>query len=214
MSANKLNVISQNNKSVLVGSGELYAMKYTAEMYQKGTADIKTENMTDLGFIKEDAEIKASSELHEISAANAGVIGTIGGKKSVEFNTGIMEWNLENVANFLTGSEVEKSRDGKALTYFYSDTDKAPDVFLRFVSEDEAAKKRITLDMYRGNFMGELDLNFNGEDPVSFDYNFKLLSTEVNDKPRYFSIKEEDLTEATDDTVTSEQAKDTAKTVK
>ena len=26
MSANKLNVISQNNKSVLVGSGELYAM--------------------------------------------------------------------------------------------------------------------------------------------------------------------------------------------
>lgn len=62
--------------------------------------------------------------------------------------------------------------------------------------------------------MGELDLNFNGEDPVSFDYNFKLLSTKVNDKLRYFSIKEEDLTEITEDTVTSEQAKDTAKTVK
>ena len=44
--------------------------------------------------------------------------------------------------------------------------------------------------------MGELDLNFNGEDPITFDYNFKLLSSKMpNNKYGYFSLTEEDITE-------------------
>lgn len=192
MSANKLNVVTSENKLVLVGSGELYAMKYTPEMFQNGVKDIKTENMTDLGFIKEDAELKVSAELTEINSANYGVVGTINGKKSVEFNTGIMEWNLNNVANFLTGSEIKTDENKK--TFFYGDADQSPNVFLRFVSEDESSKKRITIDMLRCNFMGELDLNFNGEDPITFDYNFKLLNSKMsNDKYGYYQLTEEDI---------------------
>ena len=194
MSANKLNVVTSENKSVLVGSGELYAMKYTSEMIKNGVANIKTEQMTDLGFIQEDAELKTSAELTEITGANCGVVGTINNKKSVEFNTGIMEWNLNNVANFLTGSDI--TTDGTKKVFYYGDSDQSPTVFLRFVSEDEANKKRITIDMFRCNFMGELDLNFNGEDPITFDYNFKLLSSKMpNNKYGYYSLTEEDITE-------------------
>jgi hypothetical protein len=190
MAANKLNYIEADGRSVILGSGQLYAIQNTGSL---DYSTITTESMTDLGFIQANAELKASAERKDIETANGGTVASVQGKKTVEFVTGIMDWNLSNVSSFLTGSSVVEDVATGKKTLYYGDADKSPNVMLRFVSEDETAKKRITIDIFKCSFMGELGFIF-GEDPITFDYAFKVLSTTMpNNKMGYFSVTEEDI---------------------
>ena len=191
MAANKLNYIDNDGKVVVLGSGELYALKHTASI---DYSTVTTETMTDLGYIQANATLKMAAESKDIETANDGIVGTVQGKKTVTFTTGIMDWNLDNVSNFLSGSSVVTDATSGKKTFYYGDADKSPNVMLRFVSEDEAANKKITIDMYKCNFNGELGFDF-GEDPVTFDYSFKVLSTTMpNSKVGYCSVTEEKIT--------------------
>jgi len=191
MAAEKLNYITADSKSVVIGSGELYAIKHTAGM-NYGT--VTTESMTDLGFIQANAVLKAKAETKDLVGANCGIVGTVPLSKEVTFETGIMEWNLDNVSKFLTGSDYSVVVETGVKKFYYGDADKAPDVMLRFVAEDEATGKRITVDIYKCNFSGELSLDFNNDDPITFDYSFKVLSTIMpNTKRGYFLVTEEDI---------------------
>lgn len=191
MASNKLNYVTSDGKSVLLGSGELYAMKHTSGM---DYSTVTTASMTDLGFIEKDATLKAAIETVDLESANDGILATLPKKKTVTFETGIMEWNLKNVSDFLTGSSYLLDATTGTKKFYYGDADKAPDVMLRFVSEDETAGKRITVDIYKCNFNGDLEMAFSNDDPVTFDYNFKVLSTIMpNTKQGYFLVTEEDI---------------------
>lgn len=191
MAANKLNYITEDSKSVILGSGELYAIKHTSGM---NYATITTATMTDLGYIEANAKLSAKVDKKTVEAANAGDVFQFDGKKTVEFSTGIIEWNLKNIADFMTGSTYAVDETTGKKTFYYGDSDKSPNVFLRFVSEDEVAKKRITVDIYKCNFMGELAFDFNNDKPVTMDYSFKVLSTVMpNSKQGYFLVTEEDI---------------------
>lgn len=194
MAKNKLNYITgDGGNSVVLGSGELYAIKHTPSIDYK---TIATTAMTDLGYIKANATLKATAESKEIETANAGTVGSVAGKKTVTFVTGIMDWNLKNIADFLSGSTYSKDATSGKETFEYNDADKATNVMLRFISEDEANNKRITIDIYKCNFVGELGFDF-GEDPITFDYNFKVFATTKPDgKLGYFTITTEPITAA------------------
>lgn len=191
MATNKLNYIENDGNVVVLGSGELYAMKLTPST---DYSTVTTESMTDLGYIQANATLKMSAETKDIETANAGTVGSVSGKKAVSFTTGIMSWDLDNLANFLTGSSVTTDATSGKKTFYYGDADKAPNVMLRFVSEDEAANKKITIDMYKCNFNGEVGFDF-GEDPITFDYSFKVLATTMpNNKLGYCAVTEEKIT--------------------
>ena len=64
-----------------------------------------------------------------------------------------------------------------------------------FVSEDEKEGKRISIVMPLAQFQGELEMDFNAENPVSFNYAFDLMSTVNSEKQKsyYFYTDEEDI---------------------
>ncbi|WP_294854038.1 hypothetical protein [uncultured Oscillibacter sp.] len=75
----------------------------------------------------------------------------------------------------------------------YADSDSAPIVFLRFIHEDEADNRKVTIDMYKAQFTGELELDFNKKDAVSFNYAFDLLAKDNGTKHVYFNVAEKAL---------------------
>lgn len=191
MSTNKLNYVTDGDRTAVLGSGELYAIKHTTGM---DYSTVTTENMTDLGYIQANATLKASVETVDIETANYGTIATLPKKKTVTFDTGIVEWNLKNVSDFLTGSSYSADETTGKKSFYYGDGDRSPDVMLRFVSEDESAKKRITVDMYKCNFNGDIEMAFSTSDPITFDYAFKVLSTTMpNGKNGYYFVSEETI---------------------
>ena len=200
-----MNFIQTDTDNVVLGSGELYAEVYDPAVDYES---IKTEDMTCIGYIKESAELKSSYERSEIESANRGTVATLTKKTNVEFSTGIMSWHLGNVAKFLTGSKYVEN--GGKKTYYFGDDDSTPQVVLRFVSDDESNGKRITVNMFRCMWQGELDFNFNKDDPITFDYNFKVLSNKMpNGKRGKFSIDEETVEAESDAAETEETNPDT-----
>lgn len=181
-----MNYISTDSENVVLGSGELYAALYTPE---KSVVEMTTEEMDCIGYIKDSATITTNYERKSVTTANRGTIANFTTSTEVEFSTGIMSFNLENVAKYLTGSTYE---DGS----FYFEDSQAPTICLKFVMEDTANNKKIVIDMYRCNWTGNLNLDFNTEDAVEFDYTFAVLANMMDNKVRYFKITESAITPA------------------
>ena len=190
---------SGNSSSVIVGSGYLYAGLSDSIANPFSITDEERAAMVEVGYIEGDATLKATAESVDLKTANYGKIGKIYSDKEVEFNTGIISWNLEHVSKFLTGSKCETTASGSR--YYYGVNDNAPKVCLLFVSEDEHEGKTITLVMPIAQFQGELEMNFSAENPVSFNYAFDLMSAvnSADGQPYYFYIDEDVNTDDTDD---------------
>lgn len=182
---------SGDNSSVVVGSGYLYAAKHSDIKNPYAITPAEREAMTEIGYIEAKAVLNAAAETTDISTANYGKIGKISGQKEVSFTTGILSWSLENVSKFLTGSKYVETETGKR--YYYGHGDQIPAVCLLFVSDDDTTGKSISIVMPKAFFQGELELDFNNDNPVSFNYAFDLMST-VNaaDKKSYYFYIDED----------------------
>lgn len=180
------NYFKTDTDPVVMGSGELYAAPYNKD---KLVDAMTLDEMECIGYIKENATITTEYERNEVTSANRGVVANFGSVSKVEFSTGIISFNLENVSKFLTGTYT----DGK---YYFEDSAVSPQLCLKFVSTDETAGKQIVINMYRTQWTGNLELDFNTEDPIEFDYTFTLLTNKTGSgKSGYFSIEEKDLTQ-------------------
>lgn len=166
-----MNYITTEKDSVLIGSGFLYAI----EAANFDSTDIDITKMVEIGYIKEDATFRRSAETQEINSANYGLVELVNSKYTTEFETGIISYKAENVARFLTGSMV-KTEGGKKITYF-AESDKTPSVALVFVGKDEDTGKDFMLVMPKCKWQGEYELDFNNDDPVELNYNFRCLNT-------------------------------------
>ena len=174
--------------SVVLGSGRLYAAKARdiSNVFDL-TAEDKAK-LVDLGYIKANAKLVSKAKVVTATAANAGTVATFKGDPDVSFSVGIISWNMENVAEFLTGSDyIETNREKK---FTYSANDNSPAVFLRFVYSNDAVGKVVTIDMLKCQFSGDLIFDFNTKDPVSFDYNFTLMSRTNGAKNSYYTVTE------------------------
>jgi hypothetical protein len=184
-----MNFITNGTEDVVMGSGDLYGMP------TKGIVDLFTlttteeEKLVYLGFIEANAILKAAVEKSKIKAANGGDIGSIVKSKTVTFKTGIMSWNLDNIAKLLTGSDYETEEITGKTTFTYAHEDQSPNVYLRFVSTDDTAKKKITINMFSCSSNSELSFDFNLDRPVTFDYSFDVTAqTNTESKHVYYQI--------------------------
>lgn len=187
------NLKSGKSSSVVVGSGYLYACDADKVANPYAITDEERAAFDEIGYIESDAVLSAKATGVDLKTANYGKIGKIYSDKEVSFVTGVISWDLENVAKYLTGSEYEETAAG--TRFYYGVDDRAPRVCLIFVSEDEREGKRISIVMPLAQFQGELEMNFNAENPVSFNYAFDLMGT-VNPTKRksyYFYTDEEDI---------------------
>jgi len=188
------NYVTNGDQNVVLGSGDLYAIKVSEVVDVFNLTTLEEADLTYLGYIESDAELKSSAKKIELTAANAGRVGTLQGQKTVSFSTGIFSWNLDNVSNFLTGSSVTTDVATGKKTFIYAEEDRSPRVYLRFVSTDTSANKKITVNMLAGEFAGELALNWNSDSPITFDYSFDLSSVkDTAGKHQYYQIISEDI---------------------
>lgn len=183
-------------KDVVMGSGNLYAMPVSEIENVFSLTSAEEAKLVNLGYIEANAALKSAVDKEEVEAANAGSVLEFIKKKTVTFQTGIFSWNLENVSKFLTGSDYTIDETTGKTTFSYAYEDTPPDVYLRFISEDTSTKKRITINMFCCSFSGELAFDFSNDKPVTFDYNFKLLtrmSLGTGEKKKYYEVILEDL---------------------
>ncbi len=190
-----MNFITNGTQDVVMGSGDLYGMPTADIVDLFNVTTTEAESLVYLGFIEANAILKAAIEKAKITAANGGDIGSIVKGKTVTFQTGIMSWNLENVANMLTGSDYEVEAVTGKTTFTYAHEDNIPSVYLRFISTDETAKKKITINMFSCSFNSELEFNFNLDKPVTFDYSFDVTAqTKASiSKHLYYEVICEDI---------------------
>lgn len=189
----KMNYITNGDQNVVLGSGYLYAVPFSDITDVFALTEAEEGKLVNLGYIEANAALKVAIEKIDLRAANAGRVGQITKERKPSFSTGIFSWNLKNISDFLTGSEFTEDTVAGTKTFTYGDGDISPNVYLRFVSEDETAKKRVIVNMFKGQFSGELTFDFNEETPITADYSFDLMSVSNNGKNNYFQIIEEDI---------------------
>lgn len=165
-----MNYLNTEKDSVLIGSGYLYAI----EAADFDATDIDTDDMVEIGYIKENAVFKRTHEAVEINSANYGLVDIVGNKYTTEFETGIISYKAENVARFLTGSKVVTGSNRK--TTYFAENDKIPAVALVFVGTDEDTGDEIMLVMPKCKWQGDYELDFNNDNPVELNYNFRCLN--------------------------------------
>ena len=151
-----------------VGCGKLYGMPVADFVVGETTyAD-----MTEIGYITEDgATFSRSADTHDIVTANYGVIATVNGVYTTEFDTGIISLNRDNLTIFSTGSEVEENEDGSYRIYG-SESDKPAELAL-CISCTEVGGGKFDLYMPRATWVPELEWNFTGENPLALNMHYK-----------------------------------------
>lgn len=191
-----MNYLKNGSQEVVMGSGDLYAVpvKEIADIFNLTEAE--ESKLTYLGYIEANSVLKSEIETVPIKAANAGLVGQLIKDRTITFQTGIFSWNLENISKFLTGSTYTTDETTGKTTFSYANEDNIPNVYLRFVSTDEAAKKKITVNMFSCSFNGELNFDFNTEKQVTFDYSFSVISQKNPNtgKNIYYEVSVEDIT--------------------
>ena len=171
-----MQIFETDKKSVMLGSGYLYAIE--SSKYEDGKT--KTNDMDEIGYILNDATFTRSKDTKEVHTANYGTVVMFDNNHKAEFKTGIISYDPEMVSKYMTGSEIEK-KDGTIRTYFSSD-DQSPMVALVFAGKDKDSGREFNLVMPKCHFIGDYELKFDEDDPIELDFHFRCLDTEINGK--------------------------------
>lgn len=174
-----MNYLNTEKDSVLMGSGYLYAIE--ADKFNAEAIDVET--MDEIGYIKENAVFTRTHDAKEINSANYGLVDIVNGVYNTTFDTGVISYNAKNVSRFLTGDDVATPdpttasgvKTTKTTTYF-AESSKTPAIALVFVGEDEETGNAIMLVMPKCKWQGTYTLDFNNDNPVELNYNFKCLN--------------------------------------
>lgn len=190
-----MNYLNTEKDNVLMGSGYLYAMA-AADF---DPTDIDVSDMTEIGYIKESATFKRTHTGTEINSANYGLVEVIANKYQTTFETGIISYNAQNVAQFMTGSSVVNVGETTKRTYF-AEGDKIPAVALVFVGKDEDTQKEIKLVMPKCKWQGEYTLDFNNDNPIELNYSFLCMNVTMPNGKVGAAWLDEDSTTAAEET--------------
>lgn len=165
-------------KDVTVGSGNLYAT-----LAKDFTENYDLETMDDIGYIKEgeSAKLTVEPEIGEINSANKGSVATYVKKYTTTFETGVISYNTENVAKYLTGSTVDEVTVGdKTFKRTYGGADlQRPEIALVFVGKDKKSGKEVRIVMPKCVWTAAYELDFNTDEPIALNYAFKCLDVEL-----------------------------------
>lgn len=206
-----MNILKEEKGEVMIGSGLLYAQLAS----EFDCTNFNLTDMTEMGYIQDNAVFNREREYKDIETANYGTVDTIGGKTTTTFNTNIISYNAQNVAKFMTGAKVIDN-NGKRITYYVTGA-KVPTIALVFVGTDEDSGKEFMLVMPKCKWNSNLTLDFNNENPVALDFAYKCLTTTLGtyideddnntEKPligEAFTVEKIDTTQTTQTTQTTE----------
>lgn len=174
-----MNYLNTDKDSVMMGSGYLYA----TEAATFDMSSIDTSAMTEIGYIKDSAKFTRSHDAKVITSANYGDITTVNGKYESTFDTNVISYKAENVARFLTGDSVVAGTPTTAngvttstKTTYFAESSQSPAIALVFVGMDENTGNEIMLVMPKCKWQGEYTLDFNNDNPIEVNYNFKCFN--------------------------------------
>ena len=191
-----MNILNPGKDSVLIGSGYLYA----ALENSFNMTDVDVTKMTEIGYIKDSAAFTRTHESKDIETANYGVVDTYNSKYTTTFETGIISYNAQKIAQFLTGDDyvAGTASEGKITnkTYFIEGA-KTPAIALVFVGKDEDSGEEIKLIMPKAKWQGEYKLDFNNDNPVETNYSFKCFNVTLPNNKIGAAWLEETVTAAT-----------------
>ena len=178
-----MNIYTDSKGSEILGSGYLYAIE-AKDFTVSATIDLS--EMVEIGYIKDSAKFTRKHETKTITSANYGDITTLNGKYETTFDTNIISYNAENVARFLTGDSVVNGTPTTSngvttttKTTYFTESSQSPEVALVFVGRDTSGNE-LSLAMPKCKWQGEYILDFNNDNPIETNYNFKCFNTTLS----------------------------------
>lgn len=155
---------------IVLGSGEIY-LGLTSEIEDVfNLTEEEEKNLLNVGAIESGATLNISAESEAIESDNRGVIARFNQGKNITFSTGVMTWDLDNMAKFLTGSKVEVQGNKKIMKL--SEKDNAKDVYIKFIHEFKDGSGKLTVNLFKTQFTGELEFVFSKEGATTANYEF------------------------------------------
>ena len=165
----------KESDKIVLGSGEIY-LGLTSEIKDVfNLAEKEEEGLLNVGAIESGATLNIGAESEAIESDNRGVVARFNKGKNVTFSTGVMTWDLDNMAKFLTGSKIVKT-DGKKVMRL-SEKDNAQNVYIRFVHKFKDGSGELIVNVFKAQFTGELEFVFSKEGATTANYEFSASAT-------------------------------------
>ncbi|MEI5909454.1 hypothetical protein WAK64_20710 [Bacillus spongiae] len=179
----------QKSDPIALGSGELY-FGYSKDIADLSNLTTEEENaLINAGAIEAGANLDIEDEDIKITSSNRGTIGKITVDKEIRFSTGIMTWVLKNISKYLMGANFTEDKEGEVLKSskaVIGKNDQKPELYIRFVHQ-KGDGGTITVNMYKAQFEGKTNFNFEKEKPTTIDYAF---IANTDDEQNYIEIVE------------------------
>ena len=158
---------------VVVGCGHLYAMP--VKDFKVGETTYAT--MKDIGYIHEEAVFRRSAESFDLETVSDGIIASIPGAYTTEFETGVISLTVDNMTLYTSGSATETLENGKVRIYG-CESDKPAELALCFVGTDEDTGKTFELYMSYAIWQPNTEWTFaDAETPISLNFHYKCCNT-------------------------------------
>ena len=169
---------------IALGSGELY-IGVVANPETATESEIVAA-LVNVGAIEGGAEITYKPSVKDIKSSNRGKLLSYVTEEEISLKTGILTWNLENMAKLIPSSITTEAGTGKK-TFKLKSSSELPINYLRFIHTKRNNTGTITLNIYKAQATSGFKFEFDREKPVSVDYEFSALA---DDNGNYLEIVE------------------------
>jgi len=154
---------------VILGSGKLYLLEYTGTIPTDELLEVVGNSV---GRIKGGAALEYKPTEYEVVDDNGEVVKRFITKEEVTFKSGVLTWNLDNLAKLSTGTLTTAT--GLKTLKIGSASKSLTSHVLRFVhTKDDGKELRITMIATAGN---GFVLSFAGDKETVIDAMFKAIN--------------------------------------
>lgn len=165
----------ENVERIMLGQGELYIMPFNDIVDPANLTEAEEAKLIKIGAIESGATVNISKEYSHVKSYNRGTIMKFPKSTDVVFKTGVITFDLQNIAKFIYGSDYAVDTTNKTRTMIIGQSDITPNCYLRFVHTNKVDNKTLTVNVYRAMFTGEQEFNFN-DNAMATNYEFTALS--------------------------------------
>lgn len=175
-------------KDIVLGSGSLYIAEYTGTTLPSN-ATIET-NTNLVGEIKGGASVEYKANIIEVDSDDLQTIARFIGKEEITFKSGILKWNLDNLAQLSSGAITDDDVTGiRTLKIGGKGARKCTNYVVHFVHTKSDGKKiRATLV---GNAVDGFTIGFVPDKETVVDATFKALAHDDAGTQLVYSIEYE-----------------------
>lgn len=177
-----------DRNEIVLGAGEVYAYEYTGDVSKLPDDAIVEDDKNNVGWCSGGFGIDYKPDKYDVINQYGKVVKSFITKETITAKTGVLTWNLKNIA-LLSTAKITEDAQKKTRTLTFGAGGKLKTILLRFVHEKENGKKiRFTMIGQGGN---GFSLEF-GEKEVVVDSEITAIEYVKN----FLASFEEELTNA------------------